>query len=98
LTHTGFGFLFGVIIHLENYRPTESRNRLLTLKSKLSSDFIRSRAKISPFTEITAKSPFYCLGGSKTGVQAASAVALKPETSPICPFLAPLTAFLSSLV
>nr|DAD88284.1 MAG TPA: hypothetical protein [Siphoviridae sp. ctOiG6] len=49
LTHTGFGFLFGVIIHLENYRPTESRNRLLTLKSKLSSDFVRSRGKDKPF-------------------------------------------------
>ena len=49
LTHTGFGFLFGVIIHLENYRPTESRNRLLTLKSKLSSDFVRLRSKDKPF-------------------------------------------------
>jgi hypothetical protein len=45
----GFGFLFGVIIHLENYRPTESRNRLLNLKSKLSSDFIKSRGKDKPF-------------------------------------------------
>lgn len=55
-------------------------------------------AKISPFAEITAKSPIYCLGGSKTGVQAASTVTFKPETSPIYPFLAPLTAFLLSLV
>jgi len=65
LTHTGFGFLFGVIIQLENYRPTESRNRLLTLKSKLSSDLSGHGAKISPFAEITAKSPIYCLGGQK---------------------------------
>ena len=28
------------------------------------------------------------------GVQAASAVEFKPETSPICPFLAPLTGLL----